>query len=308
MQDAKERWLRDQYAAALRQYLADAGGEAALQRAYELGRRAIGDGIGVLELVALHQDVLDGILRERKEPESCVNAVSDAGRFVAESLSPFEMTHRGFREGVAALRRLNEMLEEEVKRIAHALHDEAVSGGLPPRARERLGKIRGPLDEIEKHLRRLSHELRPTVLDDLGLLPALEFLAQGVIARSGVPITVDGPRSPRLPSSVEITLYRVVQEALRNATKHAGARRVGIRVAVEAEMVRCLIKDDGRGFDVVAVLDRKGERGLGLIGMRERVNAVSGQLTIESAPGRGTELRITIPLGEHDADTNPSGR
>ena len=321
MQDAKDRLLRDQYAAALRQYLADAGGEAALQRAYELGRRAIGDGVGVLELVTLHQDVLDGILRERKEPEACVNAVSDAGRFVAESLSPFEMTHRGFREGVAALRRLNEMLEEEVRRIAHALHDEAgqllvsvhlalqeVSGGLPPRAREQLGKIRGPLDEIEKHLRRLSHELRPTVLDDLGLLPALEFLAQGVIARFGVPITVDGPRSPRLPSSVEIALYRIVQEALRNATKHAGARRVGIRVAVEAEMVRCLIKDDGRGFDVVAALDRKGERGLGLIGMRERVNALSGQLTIDSAPGRGTELRITIPLGEHDADTNPSGR
>src|SRR6267142_4534821 len=89
MQDAKDRLLRDQYAAALRQYLADAGGEAALQRAYELGRRAIGDGVGVLELIALHQDVLDGILRERKEPEACVNAVSDAGRFVAESLSPF---------------------------------------------------------------------------------------------------------------------------------------------------------------------------------------------------------------------------
>ena len=83
---------------------------------------------------------------------------------------------------------------------------------------------------------------------------------------------------------------------------------MGIRVGVEAEMVRCWIKDDGRGFDVVAALDRKGERGLGLIGMRERVNALSGQLTIESAPGRGTELRITIPLGEQDADTNPSGR
>src|SRR2546425_13300831 len=97
------------------------------------------------------------------------------------------MTHRGFREGVAALRRLNEMLEEEARRIAHALHDEAgrllvsvhlalqeAAGGLPPRVRDRLEKVREPLDEIEKHLRRLSHELRPTILDDLGLLPALE--------------------------------------------------------------------------------------------------------------------------------------
>src|SRR2546426_8309828 len=179
MQDAKDRWLRDQYAAALRQYLADAG-EAALQHAYELGRRAIGDGVGVLELVALHQDVLDGILRERKEPESCVNAVSEAGRFVAESLSPFEMTHRGFREGVAALRRLNEMLEEEARRIAHALHDEAgqllvsvhlalqeAAGGLPPRVRDRLEKLRGPLDRSGNHGRRRSHWLRPTRADDL---------------------------------------------------------------------------------------------------------------------------------------------
>src|SRR5882672_8831904 len=97
MQDAKDRWLRDQYAAALRQYLADAG-EAALHHAYELGRRAIGDGVSVLELVALHHEVLDGILREGNDPESCVRAVGEAGRFLAECVSPFEMTHRGFQE------------------------------------------------------------------------------------------------------------------------------------------------------------------------------------------------------------------
>jgi signal transduction histidine kinase len=177
------------------------------------------------------------------------------------------------------------------------------SDGLPARARERLKKVRGPLDEIEKHLRRLSHELRPTVLDDLGLLPALEFLAQGVGARTGTPITVEGPRTPRLPSPVEIALYRVVQEALRNATKHARASRVDVRLFVETDGIRCSVRDDGRGFDVAAVLDRKGARGLGLIGMRERLTALGGELCIDSSPGRGTEIRITLPMGDDDVDT-----
>ncbi|OLD66069.1 MAG: hypothetical protein AUI47_00750 [Acidobacteria bacterium 13_1_40CM_2_68_5] len=189
----------------------------------------------------------------------------------------------------------------------HLALQEAASG-LPPRSRARLEKVRELLDEIEKRLRRLSHELRPTLLDDLGLLPALEYLAQGVAARSGIPIVVEGPRTPRLPPAYETALYRVVQEALRNASKHAVARRVDIRFSVEPDVIRCLVKDDGRGFDVAAAMAPKGERGFGLIGMRERLVAVGGRLAIDSAPGRGTELRITIPWEEHDADSGPSGR
>src|SRR6267142_6312456 len=306
--------LNDEYLAAMRKYLED-GGEAELHLAYELGRRVIGEGLGVIDLVMLHQDVVEAILKESKVPESGVRAVAGSGRFLAESLSPFEMTHRGFQDAIAALRRLNEMLEEEARRIAHALHDESgqllvsvhlaikeVADGLPPRTREHLTKIRAPLDEMERHLRRLSHELRPTVLDDLGLVPALECLVQGVSARAGIPIAVEGPKSPRLPAPVEVAMYRVVQEAVRNATKHAVANRVDIRLAVLADEVRCSVKDDGRGFDVPATLNRKGDRGLGLIGMRERLNALNGQLTIDSSRGRGTEIRITIPLGEHHAD------
>ena len=311
--------LRDSYANALRDYLS-VPGEAALQRGYELGRQAIDGGLGVLELVAMHQEALQGILSGTKDPERCAGTVEAAGKFLAESVSPFEMTHRGFQEAVAALRRLNEMLEEEARRIAHALHDDAgqilvsvhlaleeAAAGLPARSREHLKKIRGLLDEIEKHLRRLSHELRPTILDDLGLLPALEYLAQGVASRSDIPIAVRGPRRPRLPTAIETALYRVVQEALRNATRHAGARRVDIYLEVEAGGVRCSVKDDGRGFDVKAALGLKGDRGLGLIGMRERLNAVGGRLTIESAPGRGTEIRITVPLEGQNADSDPTG-
>jgi signal transduction histidine kinase len=310
-------WLRERYFTALRDYLAN-GGESALQQAYEIGRRAIGEGVGALELLAVHQEALDTILGEKTDVESIASTVGESGKFLAECLSSFEMTHQGFQAAVKALRRLNELLEEEARKIAHALHDDAgqllvsvhlalqeASGGLSPRARLRLEKVRVPLDEIEKHLRRLSHELRPTVLDDLGLVPALEFLAQGVAARNGVVIKVEGPRT-RLPSPIEIALYRVAQEALRNATKHSRASRVDIRLAVESNGVSCSIRDDGRGFDVAAVLDRKGDRGLGLIGMRERLNAVGGQFNIHSAPGRGTEIRIVVPLGDHDADSSSS--
>ncbi|HKB07094.1 MAG TPA: ATP-binding protein [Candidatus Polarisedimenticolia bacterium] len=317
MAESNGSWLRELYPTALRDYLAN-GGESALQQAYEIGRRAIGEGLGALELLAVHQEALDTILGEKTDIESIAGTVGESGKFLAECLSSFEMTHQGFQAAVKALRRLNELLEEEARKIAHALHDDAgqllvtvhlalqeASGGLSPRARLRLEKVRVPLDEIEKHLRRLSHELRPTVLDDLGLVPALEFLAQGVAARNGVVIKVEGPRT-RLPSPIEIALYRVAQEALRNATKHSRARRVDIRLAVESNRVSCSIRDDGRGFDVAAVLDRRGDRGLGLIGMRERLNAVGGQFDIHSAPGRGTEIRIVVPLGDHHADTSSS--
>ena len=312
--------FRVQYAAALRKHL-EGGGEAALQQAYELGRRAIDEGIGLLDFIELHQETLESILLDRKAPEESLRAVEASRRFLTESISPFEMTHRGFREAVTALRRLNERLEEEARRIAHALHDDAgqllasvhlvleeVATGLPARTRDRLKRVRGPLDEIEKHLRRLSHELRPTILDDLGLLPALEFLAQGVAARSGMAIRVEGAARPRLPAAVETALYRVVQEALRNTTKHAVATRVDIRLEIVPEAASCSVKDDGRGFDLQAVLDKKGERGLGLIGMRDRLSALGGQLTIDSAPGRGTELRIIIPMEGRHGDTGSSRR
>ena len=218
-----------------------------------------------------------------------------------------DITERKWAE--KALHRLNEMLEEEAKRIARALHDEAgqllatvhialaeVARELPPPVRKRLQEVRGLLNQIEGQLRHLSHELRPTILDDLGLCPALEFLAQGVSTRTGLLITVKGSTEGRLPLSIETALYRIVQEALTNISKHARATRVRIQFQRAARRIRCVVRDDGIGFDVPSVLDRKGEQGLGLIGIRERLNALGGTLQITSAPGRGTELLITVPL------------
>lgn len=312
--------LVEEYTSVLRNYLAGAG-EAALQQAYELGRKALADGLGILDMAAVqHRALVKGFLSART-PQEGARTLKSAKHFFAEFVSPFEMAHRGFREANTALRRLNETLEEQAKQIAHALHDEAgqllasvhialrdISRELPAPARERLPEVHGLLDQIEEQLRHLSHELRPTILDDLGLLPALEFLADGVSKRTGLPITVEGSTQGRLPPVVETVLYRCVQESLTNVGKHAQASHVTVRLQRETPGIRCSIRDDGVGFDVPAVSaglgqedlfgrgSRRVERGLGLIGIRERLSAITGKLQITSTPGRGTELLITVPL------------
>lgn len=216
-----------------------------------------------------------------------------------------------------ALRHLNEGLEEEVKRIAHALHDEAgqllasvhiglaeVARDLPSHTAQRLEDVRGLLDKIEEQLRHLSHELRPTILDDLGLRPALEFLADGVSRRTGLQIAVDGSPGRRLPAPTETALYRIVQEALTNVTKHAQATRVSIRFMRSRRLLRCVVRDDGVGFDVPAVLTRWGSRGLGLTGIRERLHAVGGTLDIVATPRGGTELIINVPVEADSAESD----
>src|SRR4029450_11660406 len=162
-----------------------------------------------------------------------------------------------------ALHHLNEGLEAEVKRIAHALHDEAgqllasvhiglveIARDLPSHAARRLEDVRGLLDKIEEQLRHLSHELRPTILDDLGLRPALEFLADGVSRGTGLQIGVKGSTDVRLPTSTETAVYRVVQEALTNVTKHARATRVTIMIERSGPCVRWILREDGGGSAV----------------------------------------------------------
>src|SRR5881296_3140886 len=202
------------------------------------------------------------------------------------------------RRSEEALRRMNETLEEETKRVAHEVHDEAgqliataqlaladVAHEMPASSGDSVAKVSRVLDEVADQLRRLAHELRPTVLDDLGLVPALEFLAQGVIKRTALDVRVEGSIDGRLAPIVETTLYRVVQEAIINVGKHAHAQSVVIQVDHEAGHVRCSIRDDGVGFDAVA--QPKGPRGLGLLGIGHRVEALGGRLEIRTRPGQG---------------------
>lgn len=310
--------LANEYKAALRRYVSR-GGEAALERAYELGRRGLGEGAGVLRMVALHHRSMIEVMANRKVRKTLSrDALMRAGVFFAESMSSFEMTHRAFAEANAALRQMNQTLEGEIKRIAHALHHEAgqllaavhlslnqVERELNPAAQRSLQGVKDLLEEVGQHMRRLSHELRPTILDDLGLVPALEFLSEGVAKRSGLRIAVRSPKTKRLPAFLETVLYRVVQEALNNIIRHARAKSVSIRLRSSGTAFHCSIVDDGVGFDARGVRAHSAERGLGLLGMREKLQPLGGAVKITSAPGQGTKLFITVPREVNYADSSP---
>jgi len=300
--------LDQAYALALSEY-ARRGGEAALGRAYELGRKAAGEGRSLIEIASIHHQALSSLFTKATGNGRHRKLLNASGGFLAEAISPYEMNHRGFRESVTALQRLNQTLEEEIKRIAHGVHDDAgqllvavhlavadISRSLPKNQRNRLVRIEELLNQVESQLRHYSHELRPTVLDDLGWAPAIRFLAEAVSKRSGLPIHLKVSAEKRLPGEVETALYRVVQEALTNINKHAKATRVSIRVRREGPSLCCSIEDDGAGFDVAAVRSDRQRHGLGLVGMDERLTAVGGSLQIDSSLGQGTALHIRIPV------------
>jgi signal transduction histidine kinase len=205
---------------------------------------------------------------------------------------------------------LNESLERQAKRIAQALHDEAgqllaaahmalaeAARDLPAQARERLRAVDSHLDGLEEQLRRLAHELRPRILDDLGLVPALEFLAEGFGKRRAISVAVYAALD-RQPAVIETTIYRVIQEALTNVGKHSRATHVGIGLSQVPGMLLCTIDDDGGGFDASAIPPEFGEPGFGLAGAHDQITALGGTMQINSAPGAGTKLVIRIPLEE----------
>lgn len=308
----RSRSLLRAYQAAMCEYIKKPR-EAGLELAYELGRRALEQGAAMVDVAGIYHQVLTAVLRRSKTQFECVRKAGVAANFFVESLSPFEMTYRGHHEAQAAMRQLNEGMEAEAKRIAHALHDEAgqlltnvhfalerLAGVLPPSSQPLIEDVRFRLAEMEGQLRRLSHELRPPMLDLLGLVPALQFLAQGVTQRSGIEVVVQGSSPGRLSPLVEITLYRSVQEALTNVTKHAKASSVTVQVQRQKSeknaMVVCSVKDDGVGFETQPLSGEEPRHGLGLLGIRERIKAVAGSLELKSAPGLGTELCIQVPL------------
>src|SRR2546425_2178452 len=305
-----------EYRTSLREYVAG-GGEPALGRAYELGRRALTEQKSLVEMASLHHQAVLSLVRGTESEKRREELLRSSGEFFAECLSPYEMAHRGFQDAVKALRQLNETLEEEIKRIAYAVHDEAgqllvavhlalseMALDLPQPQQGQVTRIRELLNEGEKHLRRYSHELRPTILDDLGWVPAIRFLADGVSKRANIPIRIEASFSGRLPGAIETTLYRIVQEALTNAVKHAEAKNLWIRAWKENLALCCSVRDDGVGFDPNQLQTSPHRKGLGLIAMQERVSAIGGTLRIESRPGNGTELSIRLPLEGNHANSH----
>ncbi len=308
--------FEDEYRTSLREYAAG-GGEPALGRAYELGRRALSEQKSLVEIASLHHQAVLALVCDAESGKRREELLRLSAEFLAECLSPYEMAHRGFQDAVTALRQLNETLEEEIKRIAYAVHDEAgqllvavhlaladVARELPERQKEQVGRIEELLNQVEKQLRRYSHELRPTVLDDLGWIPAIRLLAEGVSKRANLTIQIKTTIAGRLPGPTEIALYRIVQEALTNAAKHSKASRVWIRIGRKNRIFCCSIEDDGVGFDVRAVESDCKSRGLGLIGMQERLNAIGGTLSIDSESGRGTKILIQLPTEASNASSH----
>ncbi len=260
----------------------------------------------------------DRVLRRLAEAEATLRAgkptgpdgggrhLGDLARLLAavrRALSASEARHR------TLSRRILEVQERERRALARELHDELgqtlTSIQLGLEAARSGPAVAGALDEsirgigaaIEQ-VRDLARHLRPPALEELGLVPALRSQLELLSGRAGFEARLEArPPEARLPAALETTCFRLVQEALTNVARHAGARRVQVDLRVAGGAVEIAVRDDGRGFDVRAARLR-GAAGvtLGLVGMEERVALAGGRLEVDSAPGRGTIVRAHLPL------------
>ncbi len=213
----------------------------------------------------------------------------------------------------ALSRRLVEAQETERRHIARELHDEvgqALTGlnlllGMSSRApadtvETRLGEARALVEELMEKVDELSLDLRPAMLDDLGLLPALLWHFERYTVQTGVRVNLEhSGMERRFTAELETALYRVVQEALTNVARHAGVNQVTVRLWANQNVLSVQVKDQGAGFDPQAALDEPVT--VGLSGMYERAALLGGQLMVESAPGSGAFIRAEWPLDGQDS-------
>lgn len=208
--------------------------------------------------------------------------------------------------------RLVDAQESERRAISRELHDEIgqslgallvdlsrLSASLPPdrpEVKEQVDRMKSVAESSVQAVRNIALLLRPSMLDDLGLGPALEWQGREVSRRSDIEVEVHAEGVPGdLPPDYATTIYRLVQEALNNAVRHSGAKTAKVEVEPSGHRIRVRISDDGRGFDP------KRTRGLGILGMEERVKRLGGDFTVDSAPGRGTAILAELPLPPNEA-------
>jgi two-component system, NarL family, sensor histidine kinase UhpB len=205
--------------------------------------------------------------------------------------------------------------ERERQRVARELHDQTgqaltheiisldllLERSADVKARQQLEAVKRTLEETLEEVHRMSQDLRPSVLDDLGLVPALRTLAKQP-SGGQVSLQVEGLRG-RLAAPIETALYRIAQEALTNANKYAKASHVNIDLKCLDGHVNLRVRDDGVGFDPDSIPEKEepGRAGLGIFGMRERATLLRGTLEIRSAPHKGTEVIAQLPLEERRA-------
>lgn len=206
--------------------------------------------------------------------------------------------------------------EEERRRIAKELHDglgqmlvaakfnlEILQERLnEPESVKRLNEVKDVLNNVMNETRRISYNLMPSVLEDFGLGPALNFLCEQVAQTNNIPINFHTHDTlGRLPVSMEIGLYRIAQEALNNIVQHAQARQVNVQVFLKKKRIRMIIEDDGKGFTVkTSPMRMFTQSGNGLFNMRERAESLGGTFFIHSQPGYGTEIVVEAPISNHE--------
>lgn len=268
--------------------------------------------VGVIGMASAEADTFDA------EEVRLLEAVGQQLGVVIENARLWEDLREKERVRGQLLEQVISAQEEERKRIARELHDDtgqaitslmvglrAASDVCEPATRARLDHLREIAAQTLNSVKRLARELRPPLLDDLGLPAALErYLASyRTTFNVNTDLQVAGfSANGRLAPEIELALYRIVQEALTNVAKHAHARNVSIVVERKAHSVIAIIEDDGQGFDVRAVMDAGRESQLGLYGMRERAELLGGHLYIESTPGKGTSVFVEVPTNDEDAN------
>lgn len=273
---------------------------------------------GALTVPILHKQDLVGMISavttnsgHSFSPEECdlLGGLADQAALAIANARLFDQVRAG-RERLQALsRRLVELQETERRAIARELHDEvgqALTGlslvlGMAARtatsgAHDHLGEAQTIVTQLLKQVRDLSLDLRPAMLDDLGLVSALTWQVRRYISQTGIEVDVKvmGLEGKRFPPAVETAAYRVIQEALTNIARYARVKTARVRVWTEADCLGLLIEDEGIGFDAerIASINQSS----GLIGMRERALLLGGQFVLESAPGEGTRIHAKLPL------------
>jgi signal transduction histidine kinase len=237
-----------------------------------------------------------------------------AGILEAKAERHFAEVEQARRELQQLSARLLEIEEEGKRRLSRELHDEigqtlallqieisqlqGLLSAQPEAIRERLKRARELAGRTVQTIRNISGLLRPPLLDDLGLVPALQFQLEDFLRRSGIACEfTEEDVAEQLPDAVKTCVYRVVQEALHNCEKHSKATEVHVAVRQRGEILSVMVEDNGRGFELNPHGMPTRSAGLGLLGIRERVSIAGGSLLIQSAPGKGTRIAIELPAG-----------
>ncbi len=278
----------------------------------DLGSDEIGELGRAFEAMRL---ALDESLRKiRRHGEETERKVEEATRELRKLYKELEARDHSRRQ---LLQKVIRAQEDERRRIARELHDEAcqtlvalqiaLDGALavpfPPEAEPSLRRARDLAARTLEEVHRLMIDLRPSALDDLGLVAAIKSYATKTLEPLGVSVRHElEPLPDDLPGGLPTALFRATQEAINNVARHAKAENVLVQAGYEDGKIRIEVEDDGRGFDPGEFMDPSEQgRGLGILGMRERIEIFGGTVTVDSAPGRGTHVTLSVPVAASGA-------